>query len=167
MARRAHTVPQLLLFALVSGIVVLGMFYYPKMESIVAYHFDAGGTPDAWCGKTVLVVVNGGIALALAMLFVGLSRLLPRVPPDWIRIPGKEPWSSGDRKEGVVDLLMAMVLWIGVATQVFLVLMYQKIYSFNSATESEFGSVVLPFGALVVMVTAVVMYFNARLRKAK
>ena len=86
------------------------------LPETVPTHFGAGGAADAWSTRTsavtFLTIVSGG----LVALFALLAWATPKMPWDWMNVPGKERWAELGRQDEVRRRLRSDILWLGTAT---------------------------------------------------
>lgn len=102
------------------------IWYYPQLPDRVASHFSFSGQPDAWSTKTFFVtfylVITGGCAL----LFIGVSFGMSKIPVSLINLPNKDYWLSEDHKQQTFDFMSHYLLWFASATLLFFLDMFHQ-----------------------------------------
>ncbi len=101
-------------------LVVLAIFQYTRYEPLlptrVASHFDAAGQPNGWSSKSAYMVGNLAFAGGFALLFLGLTGLVRRIPNDWINMPNRDYWLAPERRTATLAQLQRQMEWLGAAT---------------------------------------------------
>lgn len=64
--------------------------YMPLLPEQLASHFDAAGRVDGWLAKGDFFALNLVFVVGMALLFLGLTAWLARVPNEWISLPHKD-----------------------------------------------------------------------------
>lgn len=128
---------------------------YAALPAEVAVHFDAGGNPNGWSGKSAFLGwFVGGLVCANA-LFLAAPWLLRKTPPSLISLPYKAYWfSTPERKEEIFKktdvILGSAVLYVNALS----LLMYHSIHQENVGKSALYLSVnvtaliILGLGAL-------------------
>jgi uncharacterized membrane protein len=108
--------------------VVQALTYYPLLPEKMASHFGISGQPDAWATKASLIrayLVTTGIC---ALLFLGISFGISKIPPSLINLPNKEHWLSDERKQETFDFMFSYNLWFASATLLLLLDMFNQTF---------------------------------------
>lgn len=132
-----------IIYLLLGGLSVLQvMYYYPKLPTTVATHFGADGSADSWASKENFAYLSIGIVVIIAILFLGITFLIPRLPPSMINLPNKEYWLAPERKKESFASVSACVVWMGGATIVLLLAVIQLSIRANLAAEQTLSGAV-------------------------
>ena len=107
------------------------LYFYPKLPDTVAHHFGATGQADAWGSKTSFLLTDIGITSFLVALFVGLSKVIVKVPKDMINIPNRDYWLAPERKEQTLRITASFILWTGILSLLYLRILFQQICQIN------------------------------------
>ena len=108
-------------------------YYYLKLPAMIAAHFDARGNPDDWMPKESLFAVHAIIFIGLSLTLLAIS-LAIRVMPAWmISLPNKDYWLAPERREETLAYSSRYLLWIGNATMLFLIGVFDSVYRANLA----------------------------------
>lgn len=124
---------------LVAGAVDVAR-YYPQLPQKVASHFDAAGRPNGWSSKPSFVTLYLGVTLAIAVAFLILPWLLPRLPARMVNLPHKDYWLAPDRRAQTCRWLSAWLLWMGSATLAFLVALFHLTVRANLGPRPALGA---------------------------
>ena len=126
-------------FAIIVALIVIQIVTYaPRLPDEVADNFDFDGTPNGSSGKTPFVVLYAVMVAFTALIFIGISRFLPRIPPSLINMPNKKYWLAPERKEESLAYLSRQMLHAGNATLALIALVFQQIIVVNvNAMEGE------------------------------
>ncbi|MFQ5602460.1 MAG: DUF1648 domain-containing protein [bacterium] len=108
-------------------------YYYSFLPEEVATHFNAAGLPDSWSSKTTLVGIYAGVAVLTFLTFWGLTYLLPRLSHSFINLPRKEYWLAAERKQATLKLICDRLQYLGMATLVFLGVIFHLTFRVNLA----------------------------------
>jgi uncharacterized membrane protein len=106
--------------ALCALCVVQALTFYPLLPEKVASHFGVSGQPDAWSTRASLVGCYLLITGICAILFLGISFGLSKLPPSLINLPNKDHWLSLERRQETFDFLFSYNLWFASATLLLL-----------------------------------------------
>jgi uncharacterized membrane protein len=88
------------------------------LPEVVPLHFGVAGEADDWGTRSSAVVFLTVVTAGLAALFALLAWATPKIPWEWVNLPGKERWTELGRREEVRRRLRADLLWLGAATSV-------------------------------------------------
>ncbi len=108
--------------------VVQAVSYYPLLPERVASHFGASGKPDAWATKESLISVYLVTTGICALLFLGISFGISKIPLSLINMPNKEHWLSGERKQETFDFMFSYNLWFASATLLLLMDLFSQTF---------------------------------------
>ncbi|MBM4456518.1 MAG: DUF1648 domain-containing protein [Chloroflexi bacterium] len=95
--------------------------YAPLLPERVASHFDAAGRADGWSPKGDFFALNLAFAVGMALLFLGLSAWLAKIPIEWISLPHKDYWLAPERRAATLQTLQQQMEWLAAATVALLV----------------------------------------------
>ena len=122
--RRFSLAVFLILWALCVG---YALYYYPKLPDEVASHFGAGGEPDGWMSKTSFITFYLVFTGFMALMFLGMSFGMSKIPVSLFNLPNKDYWLSAERKQETFDFMFWYFLWFGSATLLLLLdILYQS-----------------------------------------
>lgn len=111
-----------LLILLLIGLAFLQASHYaPLLPERVASHFDAAGQADGWSSKTGFLAINLAFVVGMALLFLGVTLLINKVPNDWINLPNKDYWLAPERRAATLDIISGQMEWLAAATVALLV----------------------------------------------
>ena len=66
-------------------------YYYQGLSGTVASHFNTAGKPDGWMSKGVSAGFDIGAILLIAMIFLGIEFMIPRIPDSLVNLPTNLP----------------------------------------------------------------------------
>ena len=149
--RRAATA-----YLFLSGLSVLQVvYYYPKLPATVASHFGAAGKPNGWASKGVLAGLDIGMVLLLAATFLSIDILIARIPDSLVHMPNKDYWLAPERKKQTHAAVSSFMLWMGCATIVFLLAVFQLLIQANLSEDRTLGVAIWVFLGLYAVFTVV------------
>ena len=143
-------------YLFLSGLSALQVaYYYSKLPATVASRFDAFGNPDGWTSKGVVACLDIGTILFLAVTFLSIHFLIGRIPDSLINMPNKKYWLAPERKTRTHAAISSSMLWMGCATIVFLLAVFQLIFQANLSEDQTLGVAMWVFLGLYVVFTVV------------
>ena len=95
--------------------------YAPLLPEQIASHFDAAGRADGWSAKGDFFAFNLVFVVGMALLFLGLTAWLARVPNEWISLPHKDYWLAPERRAATLATLQQQMEWLAAATVALMV----------------------------------------------
>lgn len=132
-------IPLVLMFtAFLVGIVAI-FLARAELPEQVASHYDSSGTPDGWMDRDTFLGLYAGLLVLMAGLFGGLAAFLPRLPNAMINVPHKDYWLAPERRDESLRGMTSMLVWIGVATLLFLVALFRMTWTANLSESGELG----------------------------
>jgi len=102
------------------AIVAMQIYYYDKLPSEVAIHFNIHGKADSIVSKKTSLLVNLLFPIFITAGFWGLSRLPFHMSNDWISLPNPEYWLSPERRDSTLEKISLFVLLSGILTLSFI-----------------------------------------------
>jgi uncharacterized membrane protein len=91
----------------------------------VPSHFDAAGHPNAWASRDELFLLQVGVTLLVAALFVGIPTLVKSTPAGLINLPNKSYWLAPERREETMDRLASSFEVFASATVLLLIAVFE------------------------------------------
>lgn len=91
----------------------------------VPSHFDAAGRPNAWLSRDDFFILQIGVTLLVAALFIGMPRLLRSTPARLINLPNKSYWLAPERREETMDRLASSFDVFACATVLLLLVVFE------------------------------------------
>ena len=113
MARHAFTLATVLLAVVVAVAAVV-------LPERVPVHLGVGLTADRYGTRTEFLLVAGGTALGLAVLFPALTLLVRRVPLRALRVPYERYWQAPERRPELRRRLADDLWQLGAGTTLLL-----------------------------------------------
>lgn len=123
--------PRLLLLSLVlvaAGQVVLR---YDAVPERLASHFDGRGNPNGFLSRPMFFALHLGLVGVMALIFLGLPRLLPRIPHGLINLPRKDYWLAPERSAATLEDMSRKLAWFGCASIAFLIYIEELVIQAN------------------------------------
>jgi hypothetical protein len=106
----------------------------------VASRFGASGEADGWSSKSSFMTVYAIILFSLALIFLVLTILIPKIPPSLVNLPNKDYWLADERKEQTYALLSNYVLWFTNATIAFIMVVMNMTITANLYGTNKLGN---------------------------
>lgn len=94
--------------------------YLPSLPERVASHFGANGAADGFMPKSSYIRFMVGLHVGLPLFIVIIAATLKFVPSSLINIPNRDYWLQPSLRAQTLRENETMLVWIGVATCVFL-----------------------------------------------
>lgn len=145
---------RLIIFLLVVLTLLQAVHYAPLLPEQMATHFDGAGQADGWSSKTSFILLNVGMTVGMALLFLALPALIGKMPDAWINMPNKDYWFAPERRATTLDAMQRWMEWIGAATIALLIGITQLTIEANLSGGQELsqGVWLLTTAYFVVMV---------------
>ncbi len=144
--RPAATATFVLLLVLAAG---QAAWFWPQLPETVASHFDGSDRPDAWSSRGEFFAVHGGVLVLTALVFLGLPRVIGRLPNSLINLPNKRYWLAPERRRESLDHLARQLHWFGAASTALVIYVVQIVIDTNISSEYQLSD---------TMVWALVLY---------
>lgn len=133
-----------LIFQLLLFIATLqSIYYYPRLLEIVASHFDGAGTPNGWSSKMTFFVIYWGVIALTLFIFLGLPKVLSRLPDSLINLPNKDYWLALERREETISFITYQMEWFGIATLIVIISAIQLAIQANLPNVHHFSTVTM------------------------
>jgi uncharacterized membrane protein len=133
-ARRMNVLRALTIFVLVAA-AAQGAYYFPKLPDTVVSDFDAHGAARGSSSKESFIRLFAGATVLLAAIFLGLPRVIDKLPVGMINIPNKSYWMAAGRRREAFARLERELLVFGAGTLLFFLGMGQIIIQANLSGE--------------------------------
>ena len=91
----------------------------------VPSHFDAAGHPNSWASRDEFFLLQVGLTLGIAALFIGIPWLLKSTPASLINLPNKSYWLAPERHEETMDHLASSFEVFACATVLLLIAVFE------------------------------------------
>lgn len=85
------------------GSIVRMWLVQSQLPSRIATHFDAGGTANGWMSPSGLVAFHVALLALMLIVFLGLPRLVRRLPVAAINVPNRDHWLAPERREATLQ----------------------------------------------------------------
>ena len=83
-----------------------------SLPARVASHFDGGGQPNGWMGRSSYLTFIAAFGLGLPAIVILGFRVLRHLPTDLINIPRRNYWLAPERRAATVSGLFHRSLWL-------------------------------------------------------
>jgi uncharacterized membrane protein len=127
-------ISRLLILLLIALAFLQVNHYAPLLPERVASHFDAAGRADGWSAKGDFLAMNLIFVVGMALLFLGVTVLINRVPNDWINLPNKDYWLAPERRALTLNAISGQMEWLAAATVALLIGLTQLTIEANLAS---------------------------------
>ena len=128
-------------------------YYYPRLPSAMASHFDGAGIANGWSSP-------GGF-FTIVLLVVALNLLIFVVVPHGIaarrvrvNLPNRDYWLAPERRRETLERIADFLGWFGVINLLLAVIVVQMVVDANltqSPLSSAFGWVLLAYFGYVIV----------------
>lgn len=144
-------------------------YFYPKLPDKIATHYGTDGASDNFSDKKTALIINIALISLMSAIFYGLSWLMKKVPDNLINIPNKAFWLSPENKPLMMKIISAFGIRIGIVTELFLLMLFQHIYSMNLSesrlNNRNFWIGLLAYFAIIgLLVWQVYQFFQSKQR---
>ncbi len=113
---------------------------YPALPERVASHFGSNGHADGWMSKSSIAAFQLGMTGFMAVLFLGISKLIQVLPTDMINLPNRDYWLAPARRAATIEALGADMARFGTAMMVFLLGVQEATFRANINHTYQLGS---------------------------
>ena len=128
-------------YFLCAGVLLLlaaqAMYYFPQLPERMASHFGGDGRPNGWTPREGFFGVIGFVVLVQSAAFLGLPRILGRIPTALINLPNKHYWLAPERKQQTLAYVQDKMAWLGAAILGMIACVNQLVIHANLATEKR------------------------------
>ena len=130
--------------------IFLQLLYYSQLPDNIAIHFNAQGEVDGWMPKSLNLMLSCLIIFIVTLSFGGIPYILKTISPDMINVPKKEYWLSGNNKDKLISILSSHMYFIGLVTNLFMIVIFHQLYEFNIRTIDKVSVVIMiPYGIIL------------------
>jgi uncharacterized membrane protein len=91
----------------------------------VPSHFDFAGHPNAWASRDEFFLLQVGVTLLVAALFLGMPAALRSAPASLINLPNKGYWLAPERRDETMDRLASSFEVFACATVLLLLVVFE------------------------------------------
>ena len=131
--------------------ILLQLLYYSQLPDNIAIHFNAQGEVDGWMPKSLNLMLSCLIIFIITLSFGGVPYILRNISPDMINVPKKEYWLSGNNKDKLISILSSHMYFIGLVTNLFMIVIFHQLYEFNIRTIDKVSVVIMiPYGVFLL-----------------
>jgi len=151
---------QLLFWGLLATAIGLALWQHTQLPARVATHFDFQGRPNGWMARETHTIAEIVLLLLMGGLFQGLAWFNDRLPIQFINVPHRDYWLTGERRAASMAWLRQLFLLIGSGLVVNFGVLFWQVYLANVRGEPRLTSAaVLPVlvGAGVVIVVVAIL----------
>ncbi len=130
------------------------LWYYPRLPEQVAHHFDTTGKPDAWGHKIQFLIVYLATIGIMALAFLGLGLLMPKIPDSAINLPNKNYWLAPERRQKTLNYMLPLFLWMGSFTMILLLDIFHQSFQVHLGNAAKLDHFWISIGAYLAITTA-------------
>ncbi len=112
-------------------------WWAPRLPATVPSHFDVHGRADGWMERGPFLATLAGTYALIALPFLVLPLLLPRLPATWINMPNREYWLAPERRAATSADMAARLLRFGAATLALMVVVAHDALAAAAAAAAE------------------------------
>ena len=105
--------------------------YSTLLPDTVACQFDAHGFPTDSMSRSTMIDVQLTVITAIAALFAAAAAAVVTSPRRWFGVPNRQWWLTGPREESTRRDLLARVLLLGCATELFVFCLFHRTVRVN------------------------------------
>lgn len=131
------------------------LYYARRLPERVASHFDGAGRPDGWMPRGTYLALEVALLAFLLAIFLGLPRLLHRVPPSLINLPNRDHWLAPERRSETLRALARSMAGLGAGTVAFLLFVFELSHRANLAPGGRLSSAIWAGLGLFLALTVV------------
>lgn len=149
--------------ALVAATLAQMAWYYPRVPTRMASHFDAAGQVNAHMPKDAFFVVHLAVLGLMSLAFVLVPALITRLPPGMINLPNKDYWLAPERRARTAQKLQSSLVGFGNVMLLFLLLVFGEAMRANLLPTPHLSNRIW---VLLVLLGVSVIYWIVRLMRA-
>jgi uncharacterized membrane protein len=113
---------------------------YPSLPERVATHFGTDGRADGWMTKAAYARFQVGLTGFLALLFLGIGKLMTLLPDDAINLPNRDYWLAPARRARTVAIMKSEMHRFGCAMVAFSLGIQEAVIRANISQSFRLGS---------------------------
>ena len=161
--RRLFTPARIVFLALAAATLAQMAWYYPRLPTRIASHFDAAGQVNAFMPKDAFFVVHLVVLGLMALSFLLVPALVTRLPPGMINLPNKDYWLAPERRAHTAQKLQSSMVGFGNVMLLFLLLVFGEAMRANLLPTPHLSNRIW---VLLVLLGVSVIYWTVRLMRA-
>ena len=120
-------------------IVLLGVYqlvrFFPELPAQVVTQADAYGKPTTAIAKAAMGGINVLVLVLGTAYFLSFGLFIHKLPVRYFKIlPHRELWLAPDKLRSTMAYLAASLIWLGNATMLMFLSIFQMIYMVNTAS---------------------------------
>ena len=135
-------------------------YYYPQLPAVVASHFNAVGTPNAWQPKGAFVGLMCFVYALFAIMAFAMPHIIASVPPALVNLPNKAYWLAPERREHTVRLIGDQMGWLGAFEIIFIVCVVQ--FAINANLPGSNGHLAPAFLGIAAFFIVILLAWTLR-----
>src|SRR5260370_40548971 len=97
--------PKFVFVLLAVGAAIYFSSLYAQLPEVMAWHFNARGTPNGWQTKSAFFSVLISVSVLAAVVGFGIPRLITLLPPEFVNLPNKRYWLACRRRPQKMDFM--------------------------------------------------------------
>ena len=121
----------------------------PRLPPILATHFNAVGTPNAWSSHAGYVTVLAVIGLLLPLAIVRMVGWFGVVRPEWLNVPYRTYWIEPARRAEGLSRILSHMWWLACLMAAFVLGIHLVLVGAHATVPPR-----LPMGSFLGVVTA-------------
>lgn len=161
--RRLFTPARIVFLALAAATLAQMAWYYPRLPTRMASHFDAAGQVNAFMPKDAFFVVHLVVLGLMSFAFLLVPALITRLPPGMINLPNKDYWLAPERRAHTAEKLQSFLVGFGNVMLLFLLLVFREALRANLLPSPHLPSRIW---VLLVLLGVWVIYWTVRFVRA-
>jgi uncharacterized membrane protein len=144
---------------------IIPVFLYPQLPYKMAAHFNIKSSADNWMNKNYYLIVHYIILFFFSSVFWVMALLMPRLPRSLFNLPNKDYWLHETRKEKTVQVLQAMLYWLGCFTLLLFDFVFYQVFKANVDGTNKLSSfswisIFIYVSANIIIILKYIAHFN-------
>ena len=146
------------LFIISSGLgVFIVIYFFTKMDQVVALHFGFKGYADNWMSNEAYLFFNVGLFLFLLIVFLGVTWVVNTSSAAFFNVPDRDYWLRKENLPVLKQTVSGVLFAIGIITNLLFIGVNYQIYQADMLTPNKmdmgfFTIMLLMYGVLLVLI---------------
>ncbi|MFW5490130.1 MAG: hypothetical protein ACNI3A_17195 [Desulfovibrio sp.] len=109
------------------------VIFFPELPAKVVTQSDAYGKPITTLAKAAMGGIDVLVLILGSLYFICCGLFIHKLPTRYLKIlPNRDYWLAPDKLQDTMDYLATSIIWLGNATMLMFLTIFQMIYMVNT-----------------------------------